>query len=60
MVKNPPAVWGTGFNPWMGKIPWRRAWHPTPVTLPGESPWTEDPGRLLSMGSKRTGHKYSD
>ena len=26
-----------GFNPWLGKIPWRRAWQPTPVFLPGES-----------------------
>ena len=26
-----------GFNPWVGKIPWRRAWWPTPVFLPGES-----------------------
>ena len=26
-----------GSNPWMGKIPWRRAWQPTPVFLPGES-----------------------
>ena len=26
------------FNPWVGKIPWRRAWHLTPVFLPGESP----------------------
>ena len=25
------------FNPWVGKIPWRRAWQPTPVFLPGES-----------------------
>ena len=25
------------FNLWVGKIPWRRAWHPTPVFLPGES-----------------------
>ena len=23
--------------PWVGKIPWRRAWRPTPVFLPGES-----------------------
>ena len=35
-----------GFNPWVGKISWRRAWQPTPVFLPGESPWTEEPGRL--------------
>ena len=26
-----------GFGPWVGKIPWRRAWQPTPVFLPGES-----------------------
>ena len=23
-IKNLPAVWETGFNPWVGKIPWRR------------------------------------
>ena len=26
-----------GFDPWVGKIPWRRAWQPIPVFLPGES-----------------------
>ena len=26
-----------GFDPWIGKILWRREWHPTPVLLPGES-----------------------
>ena len=25
------------FDPGVGKIPWRRAWQPTPVFLPGES-----------------------
>ena len=40
----------------VGKIPWRRAWEPTPVFFPGESPWTEEPGRLLSAGSQRVGH----
>ena len=25
-----------GFDPWVGKIPWRRAWQPTPVFLPAE------------------------
>ena len=34
------------FNPWVGKIPWRRAWKPIPVFLPGESHWTEAPGGL--------------
>ena len=27
-----------GFDPWVGKIPWRREWQPTPVSLP----WTFD------------------
>ena len=35
-----------GFNPQVGKIPWRRIWQLTPVFLPRESPWTEEPGRL--------------
>ena len=26
-----------GFDSWVGKIPWRRAWLPTPIFLPGES-----------------------
>ena len=26
-----------GLSPWVGKIPWRRAWQPTPLFLPGES-----------------------
>ena len=26
-----------GFDPWVGTIPWRRAWQPAPVFLPGES-----------------------
>ena len=25
------------FVPWVGKIPWRRKWQPTPVLLPGKS-----------------------
>ena len=38
--------------PWVRKIPWRRAWQPTPVFLPWESPWTEEPSSLQSMGSQ--------
>ena len=41
MVKNPPVNAGDvkykGFDPWVGKIPWRRARQPTSVFLPGES-----------------------
>ena len=36
MVKNLPAMQETQFNPWVGKMPWRREWLPTPVFLPGE------------------------
>ena len=39
-----------GSIPWVGKIHWRRAWQPTPVFLPGESSWTEEPGGLQSHG----------
>ena len=40
------------FSPWVGKIPWRRAWRPTPVFFPGV-PGTEQPGGLQSIGSHR-------
>ena len=40
----------SGFNPWAGKIPWRRAQLPTPVFLPGDSTWIEEPGGLQSLG----------
>ena len=40
VVKNLPAGAGgvrrQGFDSWVGKIPWRREWQPTPVFLPGE------------------------
>ena len=44
LVKNPPAMRETWFDPWVGKIPWRRERLPTPVFWPGEfhglySPW---------------------
>ena len=43
---------------WVGKIPWRRAWQSTPVFLPGECPWTEEPGGLQSMWSQRVRHDW--
>ena len=39
---------------------WKRAWQLTPVFLPGESPWTEEPGRLQSMGLQRVGHDWTN
>ena len=35
-VKNLRAMQETWFDPWVGKIPWRREWQPTPIFLPGE------------------------
>ena len=43
----------------LGKTPWRRAWQPTPVFLPGESPWRQEPGGLQSMGLQRVGHNWA-
>ena len=43
------------FNPWVGKILWRREWQPTPVLLPGES----QRQRTLE-GSSPQGLKESD
>ena len=37
LVKNPPAMWETWVQSWVGKLPWRRTWQLTPVFLPGES-----------------------
>ena len=52
LVKNPPA--NAGDVVW--KVSWRRKWQPIPVFLPGEFPWTEEPGGLQSMGSQRVRH----
>ena len=38
------------------KVPWRRDRLPTPIILPGESLWTEEPSGLQSMGSQRVRH----
>ena len=47
------------FTSWVGKIPWRKAWQPITVFSPRESPWTEEPGRLQSMGSQRVRHDWA-
>ena len=56
LVKNLPACGRPRFDPWVGKIPQRRAWQPTAVFLPGESPGTEGAGGPQSMGSQRVRH----
>ena len=60
--KSPANAWDIrdlGSDPWIGKIPWRRAWQPTPaflhgkflgqMSLAGYSPW-----------AGRVGHNWSD
>ena len=42
------------FDPWVGKIPWRRKRHPTPVLLPGKSH-----GQKSLVGYSPRGHKES-
>ena len=59
MVKNLPAMQETGFDPWVGKIPWRREWLPTPVFVPGEvcgqrnlegySPWGHNESHMTEQ-----------
>ena len=36
MIKNLPASQRPSFDPWVGKIPWRREWQPTPGFLTEE------------------------
>ena len=44
-----------GFDPWVGKIPWRRKWQPSPVFLPGKYH-----GRRSLMGYSPWGCKEWD
>ena len=52
---NPRRHKRCGFNPWVGSIPWWRAWQPTPVFLPGESH-----GQRSLAGYSTWGHKELD
>ena len=54
--KESASMQETWSDSWVRKIPWRRDRLPTPVFLPGESPWTEVPSGLQSMGWQRAGH----
>ena len=52
MVKNLPECRRPGFSSWVGKIPWRRAWQPTPAFLHGESH-----GQRSLVGYSPWGHR---
>ena len=45
----------TGLDSWVGKIPWRRKWQPTPVLLPGKFHGLRSP-----VGYSPWGRKESD
>ena len=42
-----------GFDPWVGKIPWRRKWQPHSSVLAWRIPGPEEPGGLPPRGSHR-------
>ena len=45
-----------GFDPWVGKIPWRRKWQSTPVFLPGKSHGQRSLVVCSPWGCKRIQH----
>ena len=49
-----------GLDPWVGKIPWRNAWQPTPVLLPGESHGPRSLEGQWSIRSQRIAHDWRD
>ena len=50
------SVGELGSVPGLGRSPRGGHGNLASVFLPGESPWTEEPGGLQSMGSQRVGH----
>ena len=54
-LKHLPGMRETGFDPWVGKIPWRRKWQPTPGLLPGKFH-----GLRSQVGYSPWGRKESD
>ena len=64
MVKNPPANAGDirdlGSTSGSGRSSGGGHGHPLQYSCLGESPWTEEPGRLQSIGSQRVKYDSSD
>ena len=48
-----------GFNSWVGKIPWKRKWQPTPVFLPGKSHGQRSLVGYSPWGCKRVWHNLA-
>ena len=47
-----------GFDPWVGKIPLEKGMPTHSSIIAWRIPWTEEPGRLQSMGSRRIRHNW--
>ena len=47
-------IWERGADPWVGKMPWRRKWQPTPVFLPGKSYGQRSPVGYIPKSSKKS------
>ena len=56
MVKRLPAMWETWVRSLGGEDPLEKEMATHSSTLAWKIPWTEEPGRLQSMGSQRVGH----
>ena len=56
MLKNPPAMQETWVRSLGGEDPLEKGMAAHSSILPGESPWTEEPGGLQAMGYQRVGH----
>ena len=48
------------FDPWVGKIPWRRAMATHCSILSQRIPWVMEPGGLQSLGSQRVEYNWSN
>ena len=53
IVKRLPAMRETQFDPWVGKIPWRREMATHSSTLAWKIPWMDEPGGLVHGVTKR-------
>ena len=58
MVKNVPAVQETQVRPLGREDPREKEMATHSSTLAWEIPWTQEPGRLQSMGLQRVGHNW--
>ena len=59
MVKHLPAMWETWVQSLGQEDPLEEEMATPSSTLAWKIPWTEEPGRLQSMGSQRVGHDWA-